>query len=155
MDRLNGLHGGVLAAEGFEMGTEKRLHPERDAGHAKVLVKLRGAGGEGGGVGFKGDFLKGGKIECFAESLEEAPKMSGRKHGGSSAAEVDCFERWKIFFGSKAGLGKEGIDEGPEVGFARSVLVEGTIWADAMAEGDVKVEMHSSNVEHRTLNTQR
>jgi len=68
--------------------------------------------------------------------------MSGRKHGRGATAKVDCFETWQVIFCRKAGFGEEGIDEGSKVGFSRSVLIEGAIRADAMAEGDVKVEMH-------------
>jgi len=58
-----GLHGDVSAAEGFEVFYEEGLAAEGDA---EFLVALGGAGGEGGGVGFEGDFLDGGEV-VFAQ----------------------------------------------------------------------------------------
>lgn len=66
VDGLNGLHGGVLAAEGFELRAHEGLDTEGDASDAEVLVEVRGAAGKGGGVCFEGDFLDGGEVEDFA-----------------------------------------------------------------------------------------
>lgn len=147
VDGGDGLHGGVLAAEGFEVWSKEGLHAEGDAGDAEVLVELGGAGGESGGVGFEGDFLNGGEVEDLAEAGEETSKVSGRKHGGGAAAEVDGFERGKVFLSGEAGFGKEGFDEGSEVGFSGCVLVERAVGADAMAERDVEIKMHRLVVE--------
>jgi len=148
VDGLDGLHGGVFAAEDFELRAEKGLDAEGDAGDAEVLVEVGGAGGEGGGVCFEGDFLDGGEVEGFAEAGEETLEVGGGEHGGGAAAEVDCFEGREGFLRIEAGFGEEGIDKGTEVGFAGGVFVEGAVGADAVAEGDVEVEVHSSNIEH-------
>ncbi len=49
--------GGVLAAEGFEVGGVEGLDAKRDAGDAEIRVELCGLGSEGGGVCFEGDFF--------------------------------------------------------------------------------------------------
>ena len=73
--------------------------------------------------------------------------MSRGEHGRGAASEVDCFERSEIFLRSEPGLGKEGVDESPKIGFAGSVLIEGTVGTDAVAKRDVEVEVHAANVE--------
>ena len=155
VDGGDGLHRGVFAAEGFEVLSKEGLHAKRDAGDAEVLIELGGAGGESGGVGFEGDFLDVGKVEGFAEAGEEPGEVGGREHRGGPATEVDGFDRGKVFLCGEAGFGEEGVDESAKVGFAGGVFVEGAIGADAVAKGDVEVEMHSLNAERRTSNTQR
>lgn len=44
------------------------------------------------------------------------------------------------------GFGDQGIDEGREISVAGGVFVERTVGADAMAKGNVKVEMHGGMV---------
>ena len=78
VDGVDGLHGRVLAAEGFEVFAEEGLDTEGDAGDAEFLIELCGAGGEGGGVGLEGDFVCGGEVEDGAEAIEEASEMGGR-----------------------------------------------------------------------------
>ena len=73
--------------------------------------------------------------------------MSGGKHGGGAAAEVDGLERWEIFAGVVAGFDEKGVDEGSEISFTGGVLVEGAVGADAVTKGNVEVEMHSPNNE--------
>jgi hypothetical protein len=43
VDGGDGLHGGMLPAEGFEVLAEEGLHAEGDAGDSKVLIELGGA----------------------------------------------------------------------------------------------------------------
>ena len=96
VDGLDGLHGGVLAAEGFEVGAEEGLHAEGDAGDAEFLVEVGGAGGEGGGVGFEGDFFDVRKVEGVTEALEEFSQVGGGEHGGGAATEVDGVEGGEV-----------------------------------------------------------
>ena len=70
----------MLAAEGFEMSGVEGLDAEGDAGNAEVGVELGGAGGEGGGVCFEGDFLELVEAEDLAEAGEKAGEMGGREH---------------------------------------------------------------------------
>lgn len=139
---MDGLHGGVFAAEGFEVGSEEGLHAEGDAGDAEFFVKVGGADGEGGGVGFEGDFLNCREVESLAQAFEKFAEVGGREHGGCSSAEVDRFEWGKIFLSEETGFGEKGVNEGTEIGAARGVLVERAVGADAVAEGDVEIEMH-------------
>jgi hypothetical protein len=96
VEGLDGLHGSVFAAEGFEVLSQEGLHSQGDTGDAEFFVEVGGAGGEGGGVGFEGDFLDLRKVESLPESLEEFAKVGGREHGGGTATEVDGFERSKV-----------------------------------------------------------
>ena len=57
MNRLDGLHWGVFAAEGFEVFSKEGLDAERDAGDAELFVKSGGAFGECGRIGFERDFF--------------------------------------------------------------------------------------------------
>jgi len=103
---------------------------------------MGGAGGESGGVRFEGDFFDLREIEGFRKSFEEFTKVGGREHGGRAAAKIDRFEWCEVFLSEEAGFGEEGFDEGSEVGVARGMLVKRAIRADAVAEGDVEIEMH-------------
>lgn len=69
--------------------------------------------------------------------------MGGRKHRRSTATEVDGLQYRKVLRGIEAGFGDQGIDEGCEVGVAGRVFVKRTVRANAMAEGDVEVEVHA------------
>ena len=142
VDGGDGLHGSVFAAEGFEVFFEEGLDSQGDAGDAEVLVKLGGAGGEGGGVGFERDFGDGGEVEGLAEAGEEPGEVGRREHRGSAAAEINGLERREVLLSGEAGFGEESFDKGPEVGLTRGVLVEGAVGTDAVAKGDVEVEMH-------------
>ena len=124
MDRLDGLHRGVFAAESFEVFAKERLNSQRDPGDAEFFVESCGALGEGRGIGFEGDFFDLGKVEVRAESFEEFSQVSRREHGGRSSAEVDCFERSEVFLGEELCFGDQGVNEGSEVGISRSVLVK-------------------------------
>jgi len=47
-----------------------------------------------------------------------------------------------------SGFLEKGINKATEIGSARGVLVEGAVGADAVAEGDVEVEVHLPKSEH-------
>ncbi len=77
--------------------------------------------------------------------------MGGREHRGGAAAEVDGLEGREVFLFREAGFWpllheasfcKECLDECAEIGAAWGVLVERAVGADAVAEGNVEVEMH-------------
>ena len=139
MNRLDGLHGAVFAAEGFEVFSKEGLDAERDAGDAKFFVKSGGAFGECGRIGLKGDFFDLGKVKVRVEASEESSQVSRREHGGSASTEVDCFEGSEVLPGEELGFRDESLNERAEVGFARSMLVERAVGADAVTEGNVEI----------------
>ncbi len=65
--------------------------------------------------------------------------MSRREHGGSASTEVDCFEGSEVLPGEELGFRDESLNERAEVGFARSMLVERAVGADAVTEGNVEI----------------
>lgn len=139
MNRLDGLHGAVFAAECFEVFSKEGLDAERDAGHAELFVENGGAFGESGRIGFEGDFFDLGKVKVRVEAFEESSQVSRREHGGSSSTEVDCFEGSEVLLGEELGFRDESLNERAKVGFARSMLVKRAVGADAVAEGDVEI----------------
>ena len=88
-DRLRGLGGVVLAAEGFEDVRGEGLDAERDAGDAEFAEQPRFRDVEGGGVGFQRDLVERGEVEDFTEPAEELAEVGGREHRGRAAAEVE------------------------------------------------------------------
>ena len=139
MNRLDGLHGVVFAAECFEVFSKEGLDAERDAGHAELFVEGGGAFGESGRIGFEGDFFDLGKVKVRVEAFEESSQVSRREHGGSASTEVDCFEGSEVLLGEELGFPDESLHERAKVGFARSMLVKRAVGADAVAEGDVEI----------------
>ena len=124
VNRGDGLHGGVFAAEGFEVFSKEGLDAERDTGDAQILIELGGSGGEGSGVCFEGDFFDGGEVQHGTKAFKKATEMGWRKHGGSSSAEVDGFEWGEVFVSVEFGFSDERFDKGPQVGLAGCVLVK-------------------------------
>lgn len=139
MNRLDGLHGAVFAAECFEVFSKEGLDAERDAGHAELFVEGGGTFGESGRIGFEGDFFDLGKVKVRVEAFEESSQVSRREHGGSASTEVDCFEGSEVLLGEELGFRDEGLNERAKVGFTRSMLVKRAVGADAVAEGDVEI----------------
>lgn len=72
MNRLDGLHWSVFAAEGFEVFSKEGLDAERDAGDAELFVKSGGTFGKCGRIGLKGDFFDLGKVKVRVEASEES-----------------------------------------------------------------------------------
>ncbi len=66
----------MFPSEGVEVSGMEGLDAEGDPGDAEFMVKLRGAGGEGGRIGFEGDFLAARKVKDFPQFPEEQAKMS-------------------------------------------------------------------------------
>ncbi len=139
MNRLDGLHWGVFAAEGFEVFSQEGLDAERDAGDSEFFVESGGAFGECGRIGFEGNFFDLGKVKVRVEAFEESSQVSRREHGGSAPTEVDCFEGREVLLGEELGFRDESLNERAKVGFARSMLVKRAVGADAVAEGDVEI----------------
>ena len=139
MNRLDGLHWAVFAAECFEVFAKEGLDAERDAGDAELFVEVGGAFGESGRIGFEGDFFHLGKVKVRAEAFEESSQVSRREHGGCASTEVDCFEGSGVLLGEELGFRNESLNERAEVGLARSMLVERAVGADAVAEGNVEI----------------
>jgi hypothetical protein len=68
--------------------------------------------------------------------------VGGGKHGRSSAAEINGLENRGLQFAAPAArFAKKGVNEACQIGIARSVLVERAIRANAVAEGDVEIEV--------------
>ena len=136
-DGFAGLGDRVLAAEDFQDVGGEGLDAQRDAGDAEV-AEVPGLGGvEGGGVGFEGDFVELWEIDGVVERSEEPGDVAGGEHARGAAAEVKG-----AGISGDAGFrfSGEGIDEAPDGGVARSVLVKRAVRADAVAEGNVEVE---------------
>jgi hypothetical protein len=139
MNRLDGLHWGVFAAECFEVFSEEGLDAERDAGDAEFFVEGGCALCESGRIGFEGDLFDLGKVKVRVEASEESSQVSWREHGGSASTEVDCFKGSEILLGEELGFRDESLNERAKVGFARSMLVKRAVGADTVTEGNVEI----------------
>lgn len=107
------------------------------------MVEVGGFLGEGGGVCFEGEFFEGLGIEGVFESVDEFGEVGRGEHRGSSAAEIDRGEgREGVFSLLVLRFVDEGINKDGEVSVAGGVFVKRAIGADAMAEGNVEVEVH-------------
>ena len=68
--------------------------------------------------------------------------MRGREHGGRATAHVESLERvFAKHFDVVTSLFMQSFDKGTHVCVAKSVLVKRTIRADAVAEGNMEVEL--------------
>ena len=72
--------------------------------------------------------------------------MTGGKHAGRAAAEVDRARGFGGLGEALLGFRDEGIDKGADGSSAWSVLVKRAVRADAVAEGDVEVNQQGGSL---------
>ena len=107
-------------------------------------------------VGFKRPFSDIGERERLVEAVEEKFEVGVGEEGWCAAAEKNGFDIERDGGGSVVRLGDEGGDESFPVRCAGGVLVESTVGADSVAEGNVDVEVaHRLPVRWRDLNHRR
>ena len=79
--------------------------------------------------------------EGIMQAVEEFGEVTGRKHRRCSSTQIEGGDIGKTMVSAcTSGLFDDRLDKGLLIGASWSVLIEGAIRADPVAEGDVNVD---------------
>ena len=132
-----GLGRRVIATERFERGIVPGLDPEGDASDAHFSHERRFGRRHGAWIGLHREFDQIPEVETLLQATQQALQMRITEHGGRATAEKDRLRLQRLLFD----FFEQRIDKRRHVRPARCVLVKAAIRADAVAEGDVDVEV--------------
>ena len=124
------------------------LDAQGNAVHAQAAPEADFFFRKGSRIGFKGEFVQAVHGDQPVQGFHEVPQMRVRQHGGRPSSEVErgslAAAAGRQSRGAEFRLPRQRTDEELHVCGSRRVLEKRTVRANAVAEGNVDVEMHGA-----------
>ena len=138
---LFGLRRAMVAAQRFEQAIIPGLHPETYPRNACRAKQPRLFQRHGCRVCLEGPLAKRAQIQSAAQFSQEIVQLIDRQCAGRAASEVDRVRLKLICLLRKLHFPQERIQKLPSLVLRASLYIEAAVWAELLAERDMKVEM--------------